>query len=561
MKNDLMELISNLVYLGLNALIIVESYSRVITLDSSVAITLVLLMNLSAIILLALVYFKGTYCQRLVIALLLACGNSVFYIYSVIVSQPFTVLAYEPLWHGKSNTLSIFSQYPIIVIMALFFAFLTLFSFFVYKKQPRRRLLSTKTFSLLFFAPIFIVTIILYTRQGYGDHNLSAIYRLPAHALVLTIEEGSRLLHKVRQVEPPAFTLNEQLGDRPNVVLIIDESISADYINLDHNDSRGLNLINSKYSQYLHSYGVAASGTNCSFGSNLILKMGLRPTSYKQEIDYHQTIWSLAKKAGYQTVFIDAQMGNGYGENRNNSNQFVDYSYMAEGVELIRADAWAATILKDQLDSAEQPKFIIVNKVGAHTPYQEKVPSDFKPFKPILNQNLYGMQDDKQYRIDAMDDNYWVRAKNSYKNAIIWNTAYFFDHVLTNRTMEESVFIYTSDHGQNFHDDGSEGYSTHCNRPAGNSEGRVPMMVITGHDHWRDKFQQAAITRQGSADHFQVYPTLLKLLGFSEQSVSNYYNSDLLNGEEQRGKFLQLFWTRFGTQPEWVNISKNDTVE
>ena len=128
--------------------------------------------------------------------------------------------------------------------------------------------------------------------------------------------------------------------------------------------------------------------------------------------------------------------------------------------------------------------------------------------------------------------------------------------ILTNKLLKTSVFIYTSDHGQNFHDEGAEGYSTHCNRPADNSEGRVPMMVITGHDRWQDKFRQAASDRQGSADHFQVYPTILQLLGYNQQSVSYHYNSDLLKGEKSPSKFLQLFWTRFGTQPEWVNISK-----
>ena len=57
----------------------------------------------------------------------------------------------------------------------------------------------------------------------------------------------------------------------------------------------------------ISNFGVAVSGSNCSARSNAILRLGATRDNLIQMIRTSPTIWQYAKKAGFRTVFIDAQ--------------------------------------------------------------------------------------------------------------------------------------------------------------------------------------------------------------------------------------------------------------
>ncbi|WP_304511258.1 hypothetical protein [Desulfopila sp. IMCC35008] len=156
-------------------------------------------------------------------------------------------------------------------------------------------------------------------------------YVLPASAVVL-ITSGLQYSHGFFDRYPSFFRVPSMLvfaalspiydGERSDVtysgsldpqlekiILIVDESIRADIL--------GINKFEKNTTPYLCSlesgivnFGLAASASNCSDYSNLILRTGLR----KEEIpDYNQmtlkkpSIWQFTRKAGFYNVYLDAQ--------------------------------------------------------------------------------------------------------------------------------------------------------------------------------------------------------------------------------------------------------------
>src|SRR3546814_9750893 len=57
----------------------------------------------------------------------------------------------------------------------------------------------------------------------------------------------------------------------------------------------------------IYNYGLAASVTNCSVGSNVTLRYGGTRKDYQRINGTQPSIWAYARKAGLRTVYIDSQ--------------------------------------------------------------------------------------------------------------------------------------------------------------------------------------------------------------------------------------------------------------
>jgi len=129
------------------------------------------------------------------------------------------------------------------------------------------------------------------------------MFRVPA---MLVFASQSSLYDGERSEIEYSGALDAQIE---KIVLIVDESIRADIL--------GNNGYRTDTTPYLRSletgivnFGLAASSSNCSDYSNLILRAGVK----KEEIpDDNQmslkkpSIWQFTRKAGYYNVYLDAQ--------------------------------------------------------------------------------------------------------------------------------------------------------------------------------------------------------------------------------------------------------------
>jgi glucan phosphoethanolaminetransferase (alkaline phosphatase superfamily) len=127
----------------------------------------------------------------------------------------------------------------------------------------------------------------------------------------------------------------------------------------------------------------------------------------------------------------------------------------------------------------------------------------------------------------------------------------FFQKFLEEVSLENAVVIYTSDHGQNLLDDGKP--VTHCRRIAVNlHEAVVPLMVFTNRTDLKKSFMRSALKNYNKASHFEIFPTLLILLGYEASAVKNRYHLSLFDKIDTPLGFTSgPISNRFGKDPTW----------
>lgn len=302
-----------------------------------------------------------------------------------------------------------------------------------------------------------------------------------------------------------------------HIVLIVDESISGDFIDLNVPVPRGTTPFLTRQAGSVINFGLALSGSNCSNASNALLRLGANPERLgtgEPGILANPSIWKYAQNAGFETNYVEAQYITGKNLNFMNPGE----------LELIQhIETYDARTKNSQLDiqlagqlagilSRPEPQFVYVNKWGAHFPYHRSYPETETVFSPALG--AYEAISDREMLV------------NSYKNAVRWSVDHFFETLLPEIDLSESVLIYTSDHGQNLMDDGEP--VTHCRKLGVTlAEAVVPLLVWTGDDELHHSFEQAAMLNYGRASHFEIFPTLLELFGYDPLAVRTRYHQDL----------------------------------
>jgi len=224
-------------------------------------------------------------------------------------------------------------------------------------------------------------------------------------------------------------------------------------------------------------------------------------------------------------------------------------------------DVRIAQILVDLLKGGDTARFVFINKMGSHFPYEGKYPTDQAVYGPTMSSNYSGNETDPQNLARPTDEEADMRRrfKNSYLNSVRWNTRQFFRTVLPEVDMAHTVIIYTSDHGQDLHDDGRPGYGTHCtDGPAVATEGTIPLLVITAAPAVAAQMEPAAARNFGRVSQFNVFPTLLALMGYDGDALakSREFEPTLFSElpyDNQR--FLSTFFVRWGKKPVWNRIA------
>ena len=324
-----------------------------------------------------------------------------------------------------------------------------------------------------------------------------------------------------------------------HVVLIVDESISGDFIDL--NQDRGTTpFLLSKAASFAN-FGFATSATNCSYSSNAILRLGADPRRMGQadhNILDNPTIWKYANHAGFETNFIDVA----HSSNRHRAFMYkneivlIDHVFNETGGSRHKRDGKIARQLIEIL-RRPNPQFVYVSKYGAHFPYHLAYPASEEVFSPAMKE--YESIADRQ------------RLVNTYKNAVRWSVDGFFETLLTSINLSDTLIIYTSDHGQNLLDDGEP--VTHCRRSGETiAEALVPLLALTQNEDLQTALKRAAAENLNLASHFEIFPTLLNLFGYDPASVKTLYYQSLFEPIEQPLGFISgPVRGRFGWQPKW----------
>ncbi len=395
-----------------------------------------------------------------------------------------------------------------------------------------------------------VLTGVLFMRGGDGARGLPTAFA-PLAYLMLAAGEGigSDKERRTVTMRPGKPRVD---GD---IVLIVDESIAARY--LDFVDPAGVRtgLLTPPAGIAVNHFGVAASITNCSLGTNLTLRHGGTRAHYAELNATGPAIWDFARKAGFGTIYIDAQRTGGGLHNGMDAAERarIDTLVQFDAVPVETRDHAAATRIAQHLANGKR-EFILVNKVGAHFPVHDKYPDSHAVYRPALPRGRYlGIADSGKR--DGFDGSgkQWQLYRNAYRNTLLWSVGGFFDRLLAPGTLHGATVIYTSDHGQDLNERGGSGVHTHCGANPVPEEGAVPLAVLSDAGN-AGGWPASVKLNHNRASHYQLFPTLLGLMGYAPGEVRATYGDSLDRPLKDEMRFNTLFNARLGRKPVWKAI-------
>jgi glucan phosphoethanolaminetransferase (alkaline phosphatase superfamily) len=272
------------------------------------------------------------------------------------------------------------------------------------------------------------------------------------------------------------------------------------------------------------------------------------PNSYREGLN-RPTFWEFARKAGYKTVHIDAWRGIGSGISLA-ERTLVDSNINANNPVGYLRDQLIADKLLHALKE-EGPAFIYVEKYGAHPLYFDKYPPNFQAVPMPLSDAVSSVVSNDMYAGE--------RALAQYSNAIAWSVDEFFRNLLPAIDLQNTLIVYTSDHGQSL----LPGRFPHCSTTptVPLTEANVPLFAITSQSAFEQRLEQGAARSFGQFSHFEIFPTLLLALGYDVDWVKGIYGPSLMDAPSPDRRFLignPAFQTRM--IPWQVSVSSKSNL-
>jgi hypothetical protein len=392
------------------------------------------------------------------------------------------------------------------------------------------------------------LSLLLYARGGEGARGLPAPMTGLSYAALAGWEKASE-----PRPAREAVALRPAAAPTGDLVFLIDESVAPQYLDLDNPDGVRSGLAEPRPGLAVANFGYAASITHCSFGSNLTLRYGGTRADYRRLNAAGPSLFAYAKAAGYRTVYIDAQ--------RPDPARLplapdelaqVDRTISLARLPVVERDQAAANLVSRYLRDGSRD-FILVNKVGAHFPVHDKYPDAFMRYRPALPRGHFLDVSDTGSRAGfGGSPAEWREYRNAYRNTLAWNVGAFFDRLL-GPGLNGATLVYTSDHGQNLHETGAPGANTHCSPDPSPAEGLVPLVIVTGAADAPAWLGAAALNRN-RATAYQIFPTLLGLMGYREADVARVYGPGLDRLVRDEFAFNARFNARLGRGPDWRRI-------
>ena len=474
--------------------------------------------------------------------------------YEYISSSSLTYNAYISLINASGFAGEAFMQYfPSIAISFL----ISLLLFVAIILTPNYKLrISDKYYPILPVGVILILTLIFFVRGGDGGKGLPAPYISLPYSLLALYESSNNMIGERKEVT--LIRKNKDIDH--DIILIIDESILPSYFDINSSYGVTTNLKNTRDNINIFNYGYASSISNCSSEVNVTLRFGGTRDNYLTINSTMPSIWKYAQKANLRTVYIDAQRTGMTLQNEMTDleTQAIDEFVQFDDIPVMNRDLKAADKIIDLINN-DSHEFIIVNKIGGHFPINDKYPDQYMKYKPSLPRGMFvNISDSGSREGFSGQSDAWMMYRNSYRNTILWGVGHFFEEILNNANLNNAVIIYTSDHGQDLHEDGRPGVGTHCSSSPVMEEGMVPLVVIKGSKlntlDWNFNFKN----NKNSTSHYNIFPTILSLMLYEAEEVDAVYGKSLHQLTNDEMTFNSLFHARLGKKPIWKKIEPDN---
>lgn len=313
-----------------------------------------------------------------------------------------------------------------------------------------------------------------------GEQGLSGFPRgmgpiLGTTALLLLVDRpqssGTQMLETI-----------ESIGKFSKIIVIIDESITTSVF-------RELEApLLERHDVYVYP-GEGFSDANISAASNYFFRKTIRQGNKHLEV---ASIFELARTHQYKTLYIDNQgvLVDPGAKNYFDSHElgFVDQIINNYPLPSYTRDQTTIHQLNDWL-KANSRAFVLVNKLGAHIPYEQTLPPD-------------------QHTPDRYEN---------YRRSVARNSVDFLIE-LANNISDDTIVLYTSDHGQNPH-----AIATHGNSGAvaKKTEWEVPFVIITRQNDFRRVLANSPLFGSALLSHADFVEVIRNLIGYSSRGPRN----------------------------------------
>ncbi|AIR90827.1 sulfatase-like hydrolase/transferase [Pseudomonas cremoricolorata] len=487
---------------------------------------------------------------RWALAILLASSAAMFDAYGQITESYLTYSAFVSMVYSAGFILEALQQYGHAIALAVGKALLVLLGIGIRPPAAMRVPRGLPVAAPLLALGLLIA--VLFVRAGEGARGLPVMYTPLAYLTLL----GYESLHAGLGPRQPVSLTPAQSPSARHIVLVIDESIAGNYLDINTPGGVSTPLSQALPQVEVYNFGYAASVANCSADTNVTLRYGGTRQDYLRINATGPSIWQYAKAAGLHTVYIDGQRTGGALQNlmtrseQNDIDQFIQF----DDTSVQERDMAAAARLIELLASP-QPQLIVINKVGAHFPVHDKYPDAFMHYRPALSRGRYVDVADTGERagFDGSPSD-WQRYRNAYRNTLLWNVGEFFNRLLHQADFRDTVLIYTSDHGQDLHERGNPGLNTHCGSDPNPEEGLVPLLVLQGRGLRSLDWQAHLAQNRNASSHYNIFPTLLLLMGYGRSEVSALYGRSLDVPTIDPFTFNARFNARLGAKPDFRHI-------
>jgi hypothetical protein len=490
---------------------------------------------------------------RIALAVIFAAGSVVSQTFEWGMRQPLSYGAFIGLIEARDDTGDAIRQYGGVLALTVPIGLLLLIALAL----PKKPLPLPGGLTLL--APIAItggLCAMLFLRGGEGATALPPPFAPIAYSV---LGAGSSFATARRGTVEMRRRATRVARD---IVLIVDESISPIYLDI-ADPAAGVHsgLAVPRPGIRIVDYGFAAAIHNCSAGANATLRYGGTRDNYRAMKAAGVTIWDYAKRAGLRTVYLDGQRNHGVLQNMMTPEEKtrIDDFVQLDGVPMLDRDITLARLIAERINN-DEAEFILVNKVGGHFPVYDRFPDRMDIYRPTLPRGLYAeLTDDAP---GTMTDfagfdgsaQAWQRYRNSYRNTLLWNVGEFFDRLMSEADFSKATVLYTSDHGQDLHENGSAGASTHCGTRPVQEEGIVPLLIIEGSRARGLDWQRDLAANHDRTSAYHIFPTLLALMDYDPADIATHYGAPLNQPTHDAYTFNVDYHVLFGRDPTWRKI-------
>ena len=454
--------------------------------------------------------FQPNVWVRLFWALLISLSSAAAWGYHKVSQSDLTVFDIVSLWNARHEAGRAAEFYGAQAGSALVLLAAGLLVMMMTPAATERAGLWLKRLSWVPAVPVILIAGIVYLKAGGGSQAMPWQFT----PMALSSLAGAKIALQGVEIRKPVAWQPLAQGRR-DIIMLVDESVRADYLDLTPGNPHTPRL--AALADQFVDFGPAVSGGDCSNYSNAILRFAASRRDLVASVSRSPTIFQYARKAGFRTVFIDAQAG--VNKNPGLLQNFmslgektdIDGFYAIQDVGSDTADMRLAEIIAIELKSA-LPVFIYANKNGAHFPYDHAYPAAEGVYRPSMTESGADTE---------------VSRIASYRNAISWSVDRFMETLFRTADLTQAVLVYTADHGQKL----IPGELTHC--AVDNTDprmGLVPLMVYAADPALRAELQRGAALSHGKASHFQIAPSLLAWMGYRAADLATAYDESLSAG-------------------------------